>query len=139
MTTVAECGSRRRAALLGSAPAPAEAARLSLADVKRLRGAADADARASIAAKLGRTFDVLAADAATGPLAGAILGLLVKDVEKTVRATLAHAIAASPAVPPAIARKLAGDEIEVARPVLEQSPVLSDEQLIEIVRTHAMQ
>ncbi|MDX1541817.1 MAG: DUF2336 domain-containing protein, partial [Geminicoccaceae bacterium] len=64
---------------------------------------------------------------------------LVKDVEKSVRAALAHAVATSKSLPPAIAQKLARDEIEVAQPILENSPVLDDEQLIEIVRTHAMQ
>jgi uncharacterized protein (DUF2336 family) len=107
--------------------------------VARLEGDASTEARAAIARKLGRQYDELARSDRTGPLAGAILNLLVKDVERNVRASLATAIARSSSIPPSIAAKLARDEIEVAGPILERSPVLDDEQLVEIVRTHAMQ
>lgn len=136
-------GSRRRAALLEGRTESQEKAdlqpRLSLADVERLQDGADASARASVAAKLGMNFQQLAAGDATRSLAYAVLHLLVRDVEKTVRSALAEAVALSDALPPAIANKLAQDDIEVARPILEHSPVLDDDLLIEIVRTHAMQ
>jgi uncharacterized protein (DUF2336 family) len=63
----------------------------------------------------------------------------VRDVAKVVREALAGEVAASPHLPPEIANALARDEIEVARPILETSPVLDDRDLIDIVRTHAMQ
>jgi uncharacterized protein (DUF2336 family) len=70
---------------------------------------------------------------------GAVLALLVRDVERSVRQALAESVAASPNLPPEVAERLARDAIEVARPILERSPVLRDETLIGIVRTHAMQ
>ncbi len=68
-----------------------------------------------------------------------MLQLLVRDLEKSVRQTLAETLAASPNLPHDVAARMARDDIEVARPVLERSPVLSDEDLAEIVRTHALQ
>ena len=130
---------RRRAQLVSghALDAPAEP-RLSLADVEALRGNPSPDARVALAAKFGRQYDGLL-DGQTRSLADAVLALLVNDLEKRVRQTLAEALAASPNLPCHVARQLARDDIDVARPLLEQSPVLSDEELGEIVRTHAMQ
>jgi uncharacterized protein (DUF2336 family) len=129
---------RRRAQLVGGhAPgAPAEP-RLSLADVEALQNDCSPDARVTLAAKFGRQYDSLL-DGETRSLADAVLALLVEDVEKKVRQTLAETLAASPNLPCHVARRLARDDIEVARPVLEHTPVLSDEELGEIVRTHPM-
>jgi uncharacterized protein (DUF2336 family) len=38
-----------------------------------------------------------------------------------------------------VARRLADDPIEVADPILQRSPVLTDEDLVRVVRTNAMQ
>ncbi len=78
-------------------------------------------------------------DGETRSLAEAVLQLLVRDLEVQVRQTLAEALAASPRLPAEVVRRLAHDDIAVAAPVLERSPVLSDEELGEIVRSHAMQ
>ena len=131
--------SRRRAQLVGGAlPDTPPEPRLSLADVEMLQRDPSPEARVELAAKFGRQYDSLL-DGQTRSLADAVLALLVKDLEKKVRQTLAEALAASPNLPSQIASRLARDDIEVARPVLEQSPVLGDEELAEIVRTHAMQ
>jgi uncharacterized protein (DUF2336 family) len=130
---------RRRAQLVGGALPDAYAEpRLSLADVEALQNDPSADARVALAAKFGRQYDSLL-EGQTRSLADAVLALLVKDLEKKVRQTLAETLAASPNLPCDVARRLARDDIDVARPVLEQSPVLSDEELGEVVRTHAMQ
>jgi len=129
---------RRRAALLEGGEQASGQRGLSLADVERLRGDRSPDARAAFAARFGRHYAGLA-DGETRPLADAVLDLLVRDVETKVRAALSEAIAASPEVPAATARRLARDDIAVARPVLEHSPVLDDAELEDIVRTHAMQ
>jgi uncharacterized protein (DUF2336 family) len=68
-----------------------------------------------------------------------VLQLLVRDLEVKVRQTLAEALAASPKLPVEVVRRLAHDDIAVAAPILERSQVLSDEELGEIVRSHAMQ
>jgi uncharacterized protein (DUF2336 family) len=54
-----------------------------------------------------------------------------------VRQALAEAVAASANLPHSVATRLARDELDVARLMLERSPVLSDEDLAEIVLTHA--
>ena len=144
--TPGELAGRRRAQLLqgdpraiaGAAPSAGVGHRLSVADVHELRSNPSVGARAALAAKFGRQYDSLV-EAETRPLAEAVLQLLVKDLEKSVRQTLAETLAASPHLPHEVATRLARDDIDVARPVLERSPVLSDEDLVEIVRTHTMQ
>ena len=130
---------RRRNELLRRGAEAARAERLTANDVAYLRASRDASARAAVAAKFGQQFDELSADDETGELAGAILQLLVRDVAKEVRRSLAETVAGSPNLPPGIAGRMARDDIEVARPVLERSPVLGEAELAEIVRTHAMQ
>ena len=137
---------RRRAQLLqggaqpvqGGAASAAPAQALSLADVQELRGNPSTGARATLAAKFGRQYDSLI-ESETKSLAESVLLLLVRDLEKSVRQALAETVAASPHLPHDVAMRMARDEIEVARLVLERSPVLGDEDLAEIVRTHAMQ
>jgi uncharacterized protein (DUF2336 family) len=130
---------RRRARLMQgiAKPAPAEPA-LSPTDVQALRGNPSAESRVQLAVKFGRQYDHLV-DGETRSLADAVLHLLVKDLEVKVRQALSDALASSPKLPPDVVSRLAQDDIEVARPILERSPVLSDQELGEIVRTHAMQ
>jgi uncharacterized protein (DUF2336 family) len=95
-------------------------------------------ARAQVAAKFGRQFDELCG-AADQPIAQAILELLVRDLAVEVRQAMANTVAASANLPAPVARKLAGDAIEVAGPILQRSPVLTDDDLVQVVRTNAMQ
>ncbi len=66
--------------------------------------------------------------------AGAILEHLLTEVEAEVRASLSERLAQRDDVPHSLVVALASDEIKVARPVLLQSPLLDDADLIEIVR-----
>lgn len=61
-----------------------------------------------------------------------VLTRLADMVTREVLADVAEKIAPLAAAPSGIVRRLARDEITVARPVLEQSPVLTDRDLIEI-------
>lgn len=62
------------------------------------------------------------------------LTLLAHDQMTRVRQVLAEALKNVPGAPPDIVRKLASDvETAVAGPILEYSPVLTDEDLIEII------
>jgi len=132
-------GCRRRQQLLRAAPAaPPRPEALTRADVAALRNDPSPAQRARIAAKLGRSAGELAREV-DPRLVEAVLELLVRDVAKEVRKALAEAVATSGEVPPSIVRRLASDEIEVAKPVLERSPLLTDDDLIRIVRTHALQ
>src|ERR1700674_2104585 len=59
-----------------------------------------------------------------------ILKRVSKDVEMSIRIGMAERLAADEAAPHEIIVLLADDRIEVARPILARSPVLSDSDLI---------
>ncbi len=63
---------------------------------------------------------------------GDIMGKVAYDLERQVREELAGKLSAEAAAPPDLIKRLAGDDIEVARPVIAQSPVLKENDLIEI-------
>lgn len=67
-------------------------------------------------------------------LAGEILERIVGDVEQQYRAELSERFADLSNAPHAFIKKLAADVIDVAGPVLRRSGVLSDTDLVEIVR-----
>jgi uncharacterized protein (DUF2336 family) len=131
-------GGRRREALLRQNADMQRQQRLSAEDVGTLQRDRSPQARAQVASKFGRQFDELCAGSGQA-LADAVLQLLVRDLAAEVRQALASAVAGSARLPPQAAQQLAGDEIEIARPILERSPVLTDEDLVRVVRTNAMQ
>lgn len=114
------------------------AERLTAQDVAVLASDPSPANRALIAKKFGKQFDSMVEDSPHDLVRG-LLNLLVGDVETHVRRSLAAAVAASARLPAPIVGRLARDRIEVAAPVLQHSPLLEDEELIEIVRTNAMQ
>ncbi|MEE8371006.1 MAG: DUF2336 domain-containing protein [Sphingomonadales bacterium] len=63
-----------------------------------------------------------------------ILTKLIASIEKKLKAELAEALAKSDAELPEVAKLLAGDEIEIAEPLLSKSQLLKDDDLIEIIR-----
>lgn len=63
-----------------------------------------------------------------------ILCKLIGSIEKSLRRQLANAIAHTDMDLPDLARLLASDDIEIARPVLEESPLLRNTDLIEVIR-----
>jgi uncharacterized protein (DUF2336 family) len=67
-------------------------------------------------------------------LAGDILRRLSKDVEMSVRIALAERLAGLVGAPHELILLLADDRIEVARPILARSPVLTDADLVHVVR-----
>ncbi|MDP6829930.1 MAG: DUF2336 domain-containing protein [Alphaproteobacteria bacterium] len=66
-------------------------------------------------------------------IAADILGKVVTEVEREVRARLSHRLAGLDDAPADLIRQLASDEIQVARPLLERSGVLSDQDLIDVI------
>jgi len=66
-------------------------------------------------------------------IASDILGKVITEVEREVRARLSYRLADLDNAPAELIRQLASDEIQVARPLLERSGVLSDQDLIEII------
>jgi uncharacterized protein (DUF2336 family) len=126
---------RRRARLIADGARASAVEPLSQADVQALQVDPSPVSRAALATKFGRQYDRLSGGR-TRPLAEAVLQLLVRDSEQMVRQVLAAAVAANPDLPAAIAGRLAADNLDVARPILELSPVLADAVLAEIVRSH---
>lgn len=88
--------------------------------------------------------DTLGAQAAAGTdrercLFNAILEQLLGSIEQDVRVRLAEELAARSDVPRPLVALLANQEIEIARPLLLSSPVLCDEDLIEIIRHRTLE
>lgn len=69
-------------------------------------------------------------------LYGAVLAKLADDMELAVRAELSARFASIPDAPRALIRRLANDDAAVAGAVLTHSPVLTDEDLLNVVRKH---
>jgi uncharacterized protein (DUF2336 family) len=68
-----------------------------------------------------------------------ILRYLIKEAETSVRRALADRLAREPKAPRELIVALANDEIGVARPVLLDSELLADADLIEIIHQHTLQ
>ncbi|MGV8929234.1 MAG: DUF2336 domain-containing protein [Brevundimonas sp.] len=69
-------------------------------------------------------------------LYGSVLASLADEMETAVRAELSTRFAVTPDAPRALIRRLANDEAAVAGAVLATSPVLTDEDLMGVVRKH---
>ena len=72
-------------------------------------------------------------------LYGAILAKLADDMETAVRAELSARFANAPDAPAGLIRRLANDEAAVAGAVLAASPVLTDADLLGVVRKHGQE
>ena len=108
---------------------PQQANRLLCADT-------DEDVRCELARKIGRLVPGLDDNETSRvrDLAIEVMERLARDSLPRVRAILAEEIKSSSKVPAYIIKQLASDlELIVSAPVLEYSPLLSDEDLIEIV------
>jgi uncharacterized protein (DUF2336 family) len=66
-----------------------------------------------------------------------IMDRLTFELETSVRAEFADRLADMPNAPTRLTHKLAIDEIDVARPVLTRSKILSDEFLVKVAKTQS--
>ncbi|HJT13852.1 MAG TPA: DUF2336 domain-containing protein [Dongiaceae bacterium] len=108
---------------------------LTAADVQRLIANPSVEARAETAVKVAEAFELGALSDAERQLAEQIFRVMVQDVEVKVRESLSSHLKSSANLPHDIALKMAKDVEQVALPVLEFSKVLSDSDLIDIVRS----
>jgi len=108
---------------------------LSKEDVARLLSDPSGGARADTAAKIAVDYDTGALGPNERKIAEEIFRLMVKDAEVRVREALAQNLKQNPEISHDIAASLARDVESVSIPVLQFSEVLSDEDLIEIVRS----
>ena len=110
-------------------------ANLTETDIRTLIKGPTEDDRAMAAQKICRCIDGIELKGDEREHAETILKLMAEDAAASVRRALAVTLKNSPRLPHDLARKLADDIDSIALPILQHSPVLSDEDLIEIVRS----
>jgi len=103
-------------------------------DVARLMADPSSEVRAETTAKIASQFTTEALSPAERRIAEDIFRKLAKDVELRVREALASHLKNSPELPHDVAMALARDVDSVSLPMIKFSEVLTDEDLIEIVR-----
>ena len=103
-------------------------------DVAKLMADPSPEVRAETTAKIASQFTMEALSPAERQIAEDIFRKLVKDVELRVREALAAHLKNSPELPHDVAMALAKDVDSVSLPMIKFSEVLTDEDLIEIVR-----
>jgi len=106
---------------------------LSLQDVDRLLAERSPDVRAELAGRIAESLaepDLVPTEIA---LAQDVLRILARDVEATVRASVSRGLRNSSRLPHDVARKLADDIDVVAMPLLAESLVLTDDDLVGLV------
>ena len=109
--------------------------KLSTKDVERLLSEPSAETRAQTAALIASEFGEGTLTESERALAQEIFRIMVKDAEVRVREALSQNLKETPLVPHDVAVSLARDVDSVALPVLQYSEVLTDGDLIEIVRS----
>ena len=108
---------------------------LSQEDVEQLLSDPSGKTRAQTAAKIAQDFDADRLTPEEREMAREIFRIMTKDAEVRVREALSRNLKENPAVPHEVAKALAQDVDSVALPILQFSEALTDEDLIEIVRS----
>lgn len=103
-------------------------------DVANLANDPSAETRAEVGAKVAARFGNVLVTPRERELSQEILAVLVQDAAEMVRESLARSLCQMPGAPKDIILTLARDIDAIAKPVLEASPVLGDDDLLEIIR-----
>ncbi len=103
-------------------------------DVERLLTDPSANNRAETVAKVAQIYDPEKLTDAERKMAEEIFHVMVQDAEVRVRQALAVNVKENPFLPQDVALALARDVDDVSLPILEFSKVLSDADLVEIIR-----
>ncbi len=109
-------------------------ANLTDTDIRTLIKGPTEDDRAQAAHKICRAIDEAPLTAEERAHAEAIMAIMAQDAAELVRRSLAVALKNSPKLPRDIANKLARDIDSVALPVILNSPVFTDGDLVQILR-----
>lgn len=107
--------------------------KLSEADIQRLMRGETPDERAAVAHKLCRRIALDPLSAEEKVQADEVIRILIEDAAELVRRTLSVTLRNSPRLPRDVALRLAHDVDSVALPVLQHSPVFTDDDLIALV------
>ena len=110
-------------------------AKLTKQDVERLLTDPSSENRADTAAKLAIDFHHGALGDHERAMAVEIFGIMAEDAAERVRQALAEHLKECRDIPRAIARRLAADVDTVAVPMLRHSELLTDDDLLAIVRS----
>lgn len=105
-----------------------------LSDVEKLRKDPSVATRQNVTEKVTQYFNQGIFDQQEANLAIEVMTLLAHDAEVEIRKTLSENLKNNDAIPHALALRLAEDVIEVSLPMLEVSTLLSQEDLIKIVK-----
>lgn len=101
-------------------------------DIKRLMRGETPDQRASVAHRLCRRIALDVLSEAEQEHAREIIRILAADAADLVRRTLAITLRSSPILPREVALRLARDIEAVAIPLLQESPVFTEADLVEL-------
>ena len=112
-------------------------AKLTIDDVKQLTKDPSGESRAEAAAKVAGAFASETLNDSERELAEEIFRMMVYDAEVRVREALAINLKDSSLVPHEVAMGLAQDVESVSLPILKFSEVLTDEDLVQIVRAQS--
>ena len=103
-------------------------------DVAKLAGDSSPETRAEVGAKVAARFGNVLVTPRERELSQQILAVLVHDAAELVRKSLAKSLCQMPGAPKDIILTLAQDIDAISLPVLQASPVLDDDDLLDIVR-----
>lgn len=106
-----------------------------LEDVENLKQTRSPDAKAQITEKISQFFNEGLFEESEMVIAEEVLRLLARDTERKVQFALANTLKSNPNLPHDVAVSLAKGATDVSVPILEFSKVLTDEDLIEIVKS----
>jgi uncharacterized protein (DUF2336 family) len=106
---------------------------LTQADVARLLAEPSAAVRAEVAGKLAREIDNTQLTESELQIAQDVVRVMAKDVELAVRLALSQSLRGARHLPHDVARRLANDVDQVALPIIADSPVLTDADLVELI------
>lgn len=109
-------------------------AKLTDSDIRTLIKGPTEDDRAHAAHKICRCIEDAELSAEERAHAESIIAIMAQDAAVLVRRALSVALKNSPKLPREIANRLARDLDSIALPVILNSPVLTDSDLVEIVR-----
>ncbi len=109
------------------------AAHLTKEDVERLMKEPSAVVRAEVAGKLAKDIENPTLSESEMRLAHEVVRLMAKDIETSVRSALSQNLRQATRLPHDVALQLANDVESVALPILSESEVLTDQDLVNII------
>ncbi len=112
---------------------PAPQTSVSPSDLLALAKSRTTDDRQRLLLSVAALCDATPAGAEVSPVLTEIFMTLARQAEHDIRKSLAESLAAADWAPLALVNMLALDEIEIARPIIANSPLLRDQDLLRIL------